>query len=114
MTKYRQYYEKMVAENKDAFKCFQLIHDTYALDPDKYQEEYNREGEKILTIIREWEDKLCRTTEKGGYSQYSGNLAEKFQDEVRKHFAEVDKIGIKVKPLASRSDFEFLIRKIKL
>ena len=97
MTKYREYYNRMVEENKDAFDKFTRAHFEYSTNEDKYQETFNREGEGILKIIHEWEDKLCKQSEKAGFGKYSGNLAEKFQEEVRSHFPLVDHIGIVVK-----------------
>lgn len=107
MTKYQDYYQRMVDTNKEAFKSFETLHNNYALDPDRLQDEFNRAGEKIMKIIREWEGKLCMQSEKGGYGTFTSNLAEKFQSEVRKHFPEIDSIGIiKKKP--------FSIKKIRL
>lgn len=94
MTKFKEYYNRMVAENKEAFDSFTDSHFEYSTDEDKYQEVFNREGEKILKIIHEWEDRLCKTSEKAGFSSYTGNLAEKFQEEVRSHFPLIDHVGI--------------------
>ena len=87
----------MVEENKDAFDKFTRAHFEYSTNEDKYQETFNREGEGILKIIHEWEDKLCKQSEKAGFGKYSGNLAEKFQEEVRSHFPLIDHVGIVVK-----------------
>jgi hypothetical protein len=97
----------MVADNKEAFENFTNAHFEYSTNEDKYQEKFNKEGEKILKIIHEWEDRLCSQSEKAGFGNYTGNLAEKFQDEVRKHFPLIDHIGIIVKP-------SFSLKKIKL
>jgi hypothetical protein len=106
MTKYKKYFLKMVEENKDAFDHFAKIHLEYSLDSEKNQETFNQEGEKILEIIREWEARLCKTSEGAGYGTFTGNLAEKFQAEVRSHYPLIDHIGIIVK--------KFEIKKIKL
>lgn len=84
----------MVSENKEAFDKFTTSHFEYSTDEEKYQEEFNKAGEKILKIIHEWEDKLCSQSEKAGFGTYTGNLAEKFQAEVRSHFPLIDHIGI--------------------
>lgn len=94
MTKFKQYYERMVADNKVAFDEFTQKHFEYSTDEEKYQEEFNKAGEKILKIVHEWEDKLCKQSEKAGFGSYTGNLAEKFQAEVRSHFPLVDRVGI--------------------
>lgn len=85
---------KMLAENKEAFDKFTKIHFDYSMDEEKYQEEFNVEGEKILKIIHEWEDRLCKQSEKAGFGSYTGGLSEKFQAEVRSHFPRIDHIGI--------------------
>jgi hypothetical protein len=106
MTKYKEYFNRMLRENKDDFDRFTKIHFEYSMNQEKNQEEFNLEGEKIVKIIREWEDRLCKTSEKAGYGTFTGNLAEKFQAEVRGHFPLIDHVGIIVK--------KFEIKKIKL
>ena len=96
MQKFKAYVQKMLDFEKDAFNEFRIVHDNYALNPDKFQDEFNIEGEKILTIVRTWENKLCMQSEKAGYGSYTTNLAEKFQEEVRKHFPEIVNVGLKV------------------
>jgi hypothetical protein len=102
VTKYKEYFEKMLTENKDAFNAFTLLHAKYGLDEEKYQNEFNIEGEKIMKIVNEWESKLCFRSEKAGYSNYTGNLAEKFQAELRSAFPLIDHVGI----IAVRSTFK--------
>lgn len=108
MTKYKQYFDKMVGENKDAFAEFKILHDRYGLEGESMQEEFNKEGKKILNIIQEYENKLCKNSEKT-YSRFTGNLAEKFRDEIRKSFPMIDHIGIIVKSKPS-----FTLKKITL
>ncbi len=94
MTKYKEYVKKMIDENKEAFTSFKKVHDLYALDTSKMQQEYNEAGSKIQDIIREYEDRLCRNTERGMYSTFSGGLAEKFHAEIKKIFPMIDHIGL--------------------
>ena len=94
MTKYKEYFDRMVEENKETFDKFKNIHANYGMDEDKYQDEFNKEGEKILKIAQEWENKLCSQSEKAGYANYTGNLAEKFQLELRHFFPLIDHVGI--------------------
>lgn len=96
----------MLSENKDVFESFRTVHDKYSLDSDKYQEEFNNEGGKILEIVHEWENRLCSQSEKGGYGKFTGGLAEKFQAEVKKFFPMIDHIGLKTNT--------FSIKKIQL
>lgn len=107
MVKYREYFQKMLEDNRELFDSFKTLHDEYALNQDAFQNKFNAQGEKVLTIIREYENRLCANTERGMYSKYSTQLAEKFQNEVRTHFPMVDRIGLIV-------DSEFTIKKIYL
>lgn len=106
MTKYKEYFDRMVSENKAAFDKFAKLHMDYGMDEDKFQERFNTEGEEILKIIHEWEDKLCKQSEKAGFGSYTGGLSEKFQAEVRSHFPLIDHIGIVVN--------KFSLKKISL
>ena len=94
MTKYKEYFNRMLEENKKVFDEFKILHANYGMNEDKYQDEFNTEGEKILKIVNEWENKLCSQSEKAGYSNYTGNLAEKFQTELRSVFPLIDHVGI--------------------
>lgn len=96
MTKFKEYFENMLKVNKKLFDDFKLLHDQYALDPDTWQEEFNKKGEPILTIIRQWEDKLCNRSEGTGYANFSPKLAEKFQKEVKREFPQIDRVGLTI------------------
>jgi len=95
MTKYKEYVKKMLAANKELFEAFKRLHDEYALNPDKWQEEYNREGEKVLEVVRDYENRLCLQSEKGGYAKFTPALSEKFQAEIKKLFPMIYHIGLK-------------------
>jgi hypothetical protein len=99
----------MVSNHKAEFDAFRTLHDAYALNPDALQTEFNEKGAKIQKLIREYEDKLCGRSEGSGYGSYSGNLAEKFQEHIRKQFPQIDMIGVIVKKPAS-----FSVKKISL
>jgi len=113
MTKYKDYVNKMLDENKKLFETFKKLHDDYALNQDPLQEKFNTEGEKILEVVRDYENRLCANTERGMYNKYSPNLAEKFQDEVRKVFPMIDHIGLIVET-PKNQDKTFLLKKITL
>jgi hypothetical protein len=113
MTKYREYFEKMMEVNKKLFEKFGQIHQNYTLNQDKFQEEFNKEGEKVLAVIHEWENKLCSQSEKGGYGVFTGNLTEKFQAEVKKEFPLIDHVGIIVSKTPSIKS-GFSLKKINL
>ena len=108
MTKYREYIQRMMENTEEAFNKFRRIHDQYCLmaDKDSLQDKYNEEGTKILEIIEEWEQRLCSQSEKAGYGSYSGSLAEKFHEEIKKVFPMIDYIGLIVD--------KFEIKKINL
>jgi len=108
MTKYREYIQRMMENNQEAFDKFRFIHDQYCLmaDKDSLQDRYNEEGAKILEIIEEWEQRLCSQSEKAGYGSYSGSLAEKFHEEIKRVFPMIDYIGLIVE--------KFEIKKINL
>ncbi len=115
MTKYREYFERMLTNEKKTFDEFTKLHLQYSLDQDVVQEKFNKEGEKVVTIIREWENKLCSTSDKAGFGGYTSNLSEKFWSEVRKSFPLIDHVGIIVRPKANRPlDEKFSINKINL
>ena len=94
----------MIDRNKEFFDSFGRLHFEYENDQEGLQDKFNEEGMKALEYIREYEDRLCNQSERGGYSKYTGNLAEKFQGEVRKNYPLIDNVGIKT----------FDIRKISL
>lgn len=96
----------MIETNREAFGEFKKIHALYGLDQDKWQEKFNQEGEKIVKIVKKWEDKLCKQSEKAGYGNYTGGLAEKFQSEVKREFPLIDHVGLITK--------RFTIKKISL
>ncbi len=92
--KFKEYYDLMISQNQVEFDEFQIIHDKYAIDPTKYQKEFNDKGRDIQDIIRNYENRLCGKSEGSGYSKYSTNLSEKFHEEVKKHFPKIDYIGL--------------------
>ena len=116
MRKYQEYYKRMINANKEAFDNFRLIHDKYILDPEKYQENLNVEGEKIMTIVRDWENKLCMQSEKGGYGVFTSKLSEKFMNEVRNDYPKIDSVGIIIKDQNNKDKTQnpFSLKKINL
>ncbi|MFH0863838.1 MAG: hypothetical protein V1858_01985 [Candidatus Gottesmanbacteria bacterium] len=95
MPKHQEYYQRMIDQNMDIFARFQDIHDNYVLEPKKWQANYNEIGDQVINIIRDWERKLCRDSERGQFSKFSANLAEKFWELVRKDFPKIDFVGVK-------------------
>src|SRR5258708_2431087 len=91
----------MIANNKELFDEFKQIHDRYGLEQEVLQGELNKVGSKVQIVIRTWEDKLCGHSEGSGYASFTGGLAQKFQDEIRKHFPFIDSVGIISEPAFS-------------
>jgi hypothetical protein len=97
MTKYQKYFQEMFDRNAEVFEKFSDVHSKYITDPDKWQDLFNEEGKKAVTIIREWERRLCQHSERGQYGKFSSNLAEKFWGEVRIRFPKIDFVGVKLR-----------------
>ena len=95
MTKYQIYYQQMIDQNSDLFNEFMDLHDKYSKDSKAWQVKYNAVGEKIVEVIRDWERKLCRESERGQFGKFSANLAEKFWTLVRNDFPKIDFVGVK-------------------
>lgn len=64
----------MIEENQYLFNEFKK------LTPE--DEGFNDMGNKVLRIVRRYEDELCSKSEGGRYGKFSENLSEKFQQEV--------------------------------
>ena len=91
--KFKQFFDLMVAQNKELFDDFKVTHDNFVLEPKKYQNEFNQKGREIQDIVRVYENRLCSQSEGSGYGKFSTNLADKFQYEVKKLFPKYDFIG---------------------
>lgn len=115
-TKYKEYVTRMLEAEKELFGEFKKLHDEYSLNQEKLQTKFNEEGKKIVDIVHEWENKLCKQSEKGGYSHFTPKLAEKFQEEVKKHFPLIDHVGIQVQyaPVTVSDNDAFILKKIDL
>jgi len=113
MTKYQEYYKRMLEEHDETFNIFREAHNNYQSGK-LSQEEYNEAGKPIVSIIREYEDRLCNHSEGSGYASYSGNLAEKFWGEVRKDFPLIDRVGVIIKKVAASTTPDFELKKINL
>jgi hypothetical protein len=93
-TKYKQVFEEMVKKYEKEFDAFQELHDKYETDPKTWQDEFNKEGAKIMEIIRVYEDRLCGHMENTKNSTYSASLAEKFKNEIKRYLPKLDMIGV--------------------
>lgn len=93
MSKYQKYFQEMIEYNAELFTTFKAISDKYAEDPIPHQEELNDTGEKVLRIVRRYENMLCGKSENSGYGKFSSNLSEKFWGEVRAYLPQIDNVG---------------------
>jgi hypothetical protein len=84
----------MLEYHHDLFKSFKELHDKYAIDPKKFQEEFNEEGQKIMVVLRRYENSLCSKSEGGKYGKFSSNLADKYWSEIRTIFPKIDMVGV--------------------
>ena len=95
MSKYQKNFREMLEKHRELFKSFEEIHAQYALDPEMWQAQFNQEGENVLELIRDYEDRLCSRSQGSGYATFTPKLAEKFREAVRDHFPMIDRVGIK-------------------
>lgn len=109
MVKYKQIFQEMIKQNKTLFAEFEEVHNKYTLASKRWQREFNQKGEEVLSVIRQYENRLCRQTEGGGYGKFASNLADKFHEEVKAHFPKIDDIGLQ--PEETKT---FVFRKIDL
>jgi hypothetical protein len=94
VSKYKEHVEDMYAAHQELFDSFKQLHDKYALDPKKYQKEFNEEGPDVLRIIQRWESSLCGKSEGGKFGKFSSKLADKFWGEIRTTYPKIDSIGL--------------------
>jgi len=113
MTKYQEYFEKMLTENKPLFENFRNVHQKYTLDQTIWQSDFNEAGSKIVDVIRDYENRLCANTERGMYTKFSGGLSEKFWNLIRKDFPLIDNVGLIVDSKPGEKNL-FNIKKISL
>jgi len=117
-TRFKEAYEQMIKDNKDLFDRFRIVHDNFEQNETAHQEEFNDLGREVMSVVRKYEDILCRRSEETGHGGYTAALAEKFQNEVRKHFSKIDSIGVKkliMKPIETKQmPSPFTLKKIGL
>jgi hypothetical protein len=94
MTKYKQQVQDMLQAHQKEFDTFKKLHDKYTLDPKKWQDQFNEEGQPILILIKRWENNLCSKSESTKYGKFSNTLADKFWGEVRAVFPKIDYVGM--------------------
>lgn len=96
MTKYQEYFQKMLEENKELFEKFAPVHDGFVADATKWQGEFNKMGSEVIDVIRDYESRLCNQSEASQYGKFSSKLSDKFWDLVRKKLLQFDYVGVKI------------------
>lgn len=84
----------MLEAHKELFREFKELHNNYVLNPEKWKEKFNRDGQDVLRLIKRWENNLCGKSEGGKYAKFSSILSQKFWDELRTIFPKIDEIGM--------------------
>lgn len=95
MTKYKQYFQQMMDEHHDLFTSFKEVHDGYKVDRKKWSQQFHSQGKEVVDIMREWEQRLCASMERGHNAVYSSKLAEKFWAEVKQMYSHIELVGVK-------------------
>ncbi len=95
--KYKKYYQLMSEQNVALFDTFQVIHDGFVVDPDQWSDKFHTFGRDVVDVMRFWERKLCAGMERGVHAQYSNRVAEKFWEEIKKRFSQIELVGVKKK-----------------
>jgi hypothetical protein len=86
MSKYKKHFLTMLEENQELVNHFKSLQ--------KDSVEFHAEGNKVMRVIRRYEDELCSKSEGGKYGVFSQNLSEKFWEEVRGYFPEIDSVRL--------------------
>ena len=97
MVKFKEYFQKMCAENQVLFDEFQFIHDLYKQNRKANQVIFNEQGSAVRKIIEDWDRRLCGRMERGKNAAYSARLSEKFWGEVKTRFPMIDFVGAVIK-----------------
>lgn len=96
-TKYREYYQRMVAENRQLFDEFLKINDAFKQDSVAHAAEFHQIGQRVVDKVRDFDRRLCSAMGRGVFSTYSQKLSEKFWDLVRQDFDQIDMVGVQLK-----------------
>ena len=94
--KYQKFYRLMIEKNSELFASFKPIHQAYKQDPSQHQTEFNRVGEKVLEVVRDWDRRLCSAMGRTDFGKYSLQVSEKFWELLRAEFDQIDMVGVKV------------------
>lgn len=99
ITKYKKYYTLMTEQNKKLFDEFEIVNNEYEMNNKSRitATKFHKIGLEVVDVVRFWERKLCSGMERGNNSVYSDKLADKFWNEIRTRFSQIDMVGVKTK-----------------
>ena len=63
--KYKKYFDEMFEAHRREFMEFMVLNQCYRDDKREFKSKFDEEGLKIQGIVKEWEDRLCGTMERG-------------------------------------------------
>lgn len=93
-TKYQQYYELLVQNNRTLLAQFKPVHDRLAAGDNSATNDFHRLGRDVLDAIRSYERRLCSGMERTNNSVYSNQVAEKYWQLIRKDYPLIDQVGV--------------------
>lgn len=96
MSKFTELYNQMTREHNELFTEFKTIHDNFKADKDRYRDEFNKVGKKVLEIMQDYEQRLCGGMERGQFGKFSDKVAEKFWTRVKKDFSHIELVGVEI------------------
>lgn len=94
MVKYKKQFQTMVKEYSTLFADFKVLHDQLVEGNEDVRDEFNEKGQKVLRIIRRYEDELCSKSENSGFGKFSENLSELFWGEVRSYLPKISEVPL--------------------
>lgn len=80
--KYKKHYEEMIEYNEEVFRALKEL--------DRKSQEFKEIQRKAVRIVHQYENALCNRTESTKFSKFSTGLSDKFMEEVRRDYPEID------------------------
>jgi len=93
MVKYKEFYTRMINQNKELFENFSKVYKQFEKEPEKFKEEFNTIGREVNVVVRRTDNKLCAQTEQSNYNKFSMGLSDKFWEMVRENYPYIDKVS---------------------
>lgn len=80
--KYKKHYEEMIEYNSEVFEKLKSL--------DRNSDDFKDIQRKAVRIVHQYENALCNRTESTKFSKFSAGLSDKFMEEVRRDYPEID------------------------